>query len=78
MNQHIKISDKMINFDFFENMENIKTTIRDIMTVNGKFKTREEVNRLLNENIDDMKYNSIKTAIPMEWKKIISNCVPHM
>ena len=76
MNQHIKISDKMINFDLFDNMENIKTTIKDIMTVNGKFKTRENVNRLLNENIDDMKFNSIKTAIPTEWKKIISNCTP--
>ena len=76
MNQHIKISGEMIDFNFFGNMESMETTIRDIMTVNGKFKTRENVNRLLNVNIDDMKYNSIKTAIPTEWKKIISKCAP--
>ena len=37
---------------------------------------RENLNRLINENIDEMNYNSIKTAIPLEWKQIVSKNAP--
>ena len=54
----------------FLNIPNIK--IIDILE-NNSFKTLIQFNRSLNSDITQMKYNSIISAVPLKWKKIIKN-----
>ena len=53
---------------------NIKLT--ELINNNGSIKTREELNAIWNITLSIMKYNSLSTAIPRAWKKIIQKNIP--
>ena len=68
-NKSIKIGTKVIDKKYI-NSPNLK--IIDITEKNG-FKTLIQLNSILENNITQMKYNSIISAIPILWKKTIKN-----
>ena len=74
LNRHIQVENKSIPENFCgNNNNNIK--IAQIINEEGKFKTLEILNRTLTTNITTMQYNSIKSAIPLEWKqKLKTGC----
>ena len=68
-NKSIKIGGKVIDKKYI-NSPNLK--IIDITEKNG-FKTLIQLNSTLENNITQMKYNSIISAIPVLWKRTIKN-----
>ena len=49
------------------------TFIKDIMTDKGKLLTQKNINTKYNLNIKTLEYNSLISAIPSKWKKIIKD-----
>jgi hypothetical protein len=47
--------------------------IRDIITDNGTFLSEKNINSKYNLNIQTLEYNSLKSAIPSKWKKILKD-----
>ena len=45
--------------------------IHDIVDSEGKFLSKDEINRLYNFNCDILQYNSLKDAIPKEWRETL-------
>ena len=45
--------------------------IHDIVNEHGAFLTKEDMERKYNFKCDDMKFNMIKSAIPMKWKGLL-------
>ena len=64
-NTNIKIRNKPIDKNCL-NIPNLK--IIDIIE-NNNFKTLIQFNRSLKTNINQMKYNSVLSAVPLNWKK---------
>ena len=67
-NTNIKIGTKILNENYI-NIPNLK--ILDILDNNYNFLTYRELKEKTNSNLTQMKYNSLFSAIPANWKKII-------
>ena len=63
-NQFIKNNNNICEKDLIQN--NIK--IKDVIHENGQIKSCEEINHDHNITINSMRWNSIVSAIPKEWK----------
>ena len=72
-NEKIKIANKVIDEKYINNDKMLNLKILDILDVNLNFKTIIELNTEMNITISQMKYNSIRSAIPINWKKIIKD-----
>ena len=70
-NKNIKIKGKMISEQFFNNDSSKNLKIWDIIDNNGYLKMRESINTELSLNMEQLNYNSLKSAIPYKWKKKI-------
>ena len=68
-NKNIKMKGKMFSKNFFKNDNSINLKIWDIIDNNGSLKTRENLNTELSLNMKQLDYNSLKSAIPIKWKK---------
>ena len=68
LNRHIQVENKPIPENFCGNNNN-NLKIAHLIDEEGKFKTLEILNRNLTTSITIMQYNSIKAAIPLEWKQ---------
>ena len=59
---------------FYEHWNNIGITkINDLVTEAGSFKTINEINNEFNTTVNLMDFNSIKSAIPKKWRKMLTN-----
>jgi hypothetical protein len=67
MNKYIKINKKEIKWNLW-NTKGIKI-INDILDIDGKFLTINELKQKYNFQCDFLKYNSLKDAIPKEWRE---------
>ena len=45
--------------------------IHDILKEDGEFKTKQSLEDEFGVKIDILKYNGLKTAIPIEWRRCI-------
>jgi hypothetical protein len=69
LNRNIKLNGKELRSKNWE--ESGIYIIHDILRENGDFLTAEEMEAKFNIKCDVMKYNKIKCAIPIEWRKIL-------
>ena len=72
-NENIKIANKVIDEKYINNDKMLNLKILDILDVNLNFKTILELNTEMDIKISQMKYNSIRSAIPINWKKTIKD-----
>jgi hypothetical protein len=68
-NRNIKISKKEILYK--EWLDNGIITLHDILQENGDFRTKQSLEQEFHINIDVMKYNGLKSAIPDKWKRCV-------
>jgi hypothetical protein len=66
-NEKIKIKNKTINWSLWKN-HNI-WIIHDIIDEHGKFLTATQINERYGINCNFLMYNSLKDAIPINWRK---------
>ena len=64
-NKFILVDKRPAHFSDFRNVG--ITDVKDIMQPNGTFFSKDELNRKFNFNIDIMRFNSIKSAVPKKW-----------
>ena len=72
-NESIKIANKVIDEKFINNDIMFNLKIMDILDDNLNFKPLIKLNADMNTVVTQMKYNSIRSAIPAHWKKIIKD-----
>ena len=70
-NEEIKIANKLIDEKFIKNEIMLNLKIIDILDDQLIFKPLIDLNENLNIGITQMKYNSLRSAIPALWKKVI-------
>ena len=76
LNKHILVDNKMIQLNFFgQNNNNIK--IAHILKEDGKSKNMENINQDNNMQLSTLKYNSLVSSIPKNWKKQLKNKCNH-
>ena len=62
------IDEKFINNDIMLNLK-----VKDIMDDNLNFKPPIDLNKYMNTMIAQIKYNSLRSAISADWKKMIKD-----
>jgi hypothetical protein len=67
LNKHIKIGKKEINWKSWK-VHGIKI-IHDIINDHGGFLTVDEIYEIYHVKVNFLNYNSLKDAIPMEWRE---------
>jgi hypothetical protein len=67
LNKHIKINKVEIKWKNW--IQHNILTLHNILDNNGNFLSIEEINREYNFRCDFMQYNSLKDAIPKEWRE---------
>ena len=70
-NRYIKIYNKVLTYKYIKANRNKNIKILDLVDTNGKFLSQEHLNETIDSKLTTMKYNSLVTAIPQNWKKII-------
>ena len=78
-NSHMKIDKNTILYKNWK-VQNINF-IHDILNEQGTLANKEEIERKHNIRIPQMEYNSLISAIPTKWKKILkegNNCIDNV
>ena len=72
-NESIKIDKKVIDEKYINNDIMLNLKIIDILDDDLNFKPLLDLNKDMNTTITQMKYNSLRSAIPADWKKMIKD-----
>ena len=70
-NQFVKIDNKLIDYEFCQNIRLYNIKSKDIINESGKIISRQQLSINLNCTITILQYNSIVSAFPRKWKELM-------